>query len=170
MAEFDAVYITRNFDFTGSNARCIAFMNAMKRVICDYSTPDDRELSRDLDSKLKTHITFLKGCRNHSTSMGNAIRFLKAKIRKVEAGTPEAEAKEALVESIERFVHDIHLSAVQISITACEKIRDGDVILTYGWYVEKFRLKLKIRFTVGMQFNRTAHHAIAIKRAFGRNK
>jgi len=116
----------------GSNARCIAFMTAMKRVISDYTTPEDREMSRDLDAKLKTHVTFLKGCRNHSTSMGNAIRFLKAKIRKVSAGTAENEAKEGLIEAIDRFVHDIHLSAVQISITACEKIRDGDVILTYG--------------------------------------
>ena len=49
----------------------------MKRVISDYTTPEDREMSRDLDAKLKTHVTFLKGCRNHSTSMGNAIRFLK---------------------------------------------------------------------------------------------
>ena len=52
-------------------------MTAMKRVISDYTTPEDREMSRDLDAKLKTHVTFLKGCRNHSTSMGNAIRFLK---------------------------------------------------------------------------------------------
>jgi len=116
----------------GSNARCIAFMQAMKRVISDYATPDDRELSRDLDSKLKTHITFLKGCRTHSTSMGNAIRFLKAKIRNVSALEAENEAKAGLIESIDRFVQDINLSAVTIAMTACEKIRDGDVILTYG--------------------------------------
>jgi len=116
----------------GSNARCLAFMNAIKRVIIDHVTPEDRQFSRDLDAKLKTVITFLKGCRNHSVSMGNAIRFLKAKIRKIESDVDEANAKQSLIDSIDNFNEEVRLSAVQISMTACEKIRDGDVILTYG--------------------------------------
>ena len=47
---------------------------------------------------------------------------------------PEKEAKEILVESIDEYIHhNIDLAAEQIAITACEKIRDGDVLLTYGW-------------------------------------
>ena len=39
-----------------------------------------------------------------------------------------------LVESIDEYIHhNIDLAAEQIAITACEKIRDGDVLLTYGW-------------------------------------
>ena len=64
---------------TGSNARCVALMHAMKMVIKDYTTPPQKELARDLDARLKPYITFLRQCRTLSVSMGNAIRFLKAK-------------------------------------------------------------------------------------------
>ena len=40
----------------------------------------------------------------------NIFLELQAKIRKVSAGTAENEAKEGLIEAIDRFVHDIHLS------------------------------------------------------------
>ena len=117
----------------GSNARCLAFMNAMKQVIIDHVTPEDRQFSRDLDAKLKTHVTFLKGCRNHSVSMGNAIRVLKNKINTMSASTDEKEAKQILINAIETFTEHVELAAIQISMTACDMIRDGDVILTYGW-------------------------------------
>ena len=92
------------------------------------------ELSRDLNDKLKPQITFLKECRPISVSMGNAIRYLKSKINGLKPAIPEKEAKEILVESIDEYIHhNIDLAAEQIAITACEKIRDGDVLLTYGW-------------------------------------
>ncbi len=119
---------------TGSNARCVAFMDAMKAVVSDYTTPENSELSRDLNDQLKVYITFLKECRPLSVSMGNAIRFLKAKINSVRTCKTDAESKEVLIEAIDEFVHhNIVLAAQQISITSYEKIRDNDVILTYGW-------------------------------------
>ena len=119
---------------SGSNARCVALLNAFKDVIHDYTTPINTELSRDLTDKLKPQITFLKECRPISVSMGNAIRFLKSKINAIPTGTPDKEAKEMLIETITEYIqHNIVLAAEQIAITACEKIRDGDVILTYGW-------------------------------------
>lgn len=118
---------------TGSNARCVALLDAMKRVIDDYATPPHKELARDLDAKLKTYITFLKECRPLSVSMGNAIRFLKGKINGVKSSERDEDAKAMLQEAINVYVHhNIVLAAEQIAITACEKIRDGDVILTYG--------------------------------------
>lgn len=118
----------------GSNARCIGLMKALKDFICDYTTPENSELSRDLNDKLKPQITFLKECRPISVSMGNAIRFIKSRINAVPNGTSEIDAKEGLMETIDEFVqHNIILAAEQIAITACEKICDGDVILTYGW-------------------------------------
>ena len=33
------------------------------------------------DAKLKLYISFLKECRPHSVSMGNAIRTIKSKVR-----------------------------------------------------------------------------------------
>ena len=59
---------------SGSNARCVAFLHVMKQVIRDYVTPEDKEMSRDLDATIKPYITFLKQCRTLSVSMGNAIR------------------------------------------------------------------------------------------------
>jgi translation initiation factor eIF-2B subunit delta len=122
------------FIFLGSNSRCVALLKAMKSVIEDYSTPANTELSRDLNDKLKLNITFLKECRPLSVSMGNAIRFLKARINGIKSGTSDKEAKQVLVEDLDEYVHhNIVLAAEQIAITACDKIREGDVILTYGW-------------------------------------
>lgn len=119
---------------TGSNSRCVALLKALTEFIQDYTTPVNTELSRDLNDKLKPQITFLKECRPISVSMGNAIRFLKSKINGLQTlAIPEKEAKEILVESIDEYIHhNIDLAAEQIAITACEKIRDGDVLLTYG--------------------------------------
>ena len=64
---------------SGSNARCVALLNAMKRVILDYVTPPQKELHRDLDKTIEPLIIFLRQCRTLSVSMGNAIRFLKAR-------------------------------------------------------------------------------------------
>jgi translation initiation factor 2B subunit (eIF-2B alpha/beta/delta family) len=47
----------------------------------------------------------------------------------------DEEAKRQLVEAVDAFAYEnIELAAKQISITAVKKIKDGDVILTYGWY------------------------------------
>lgn len=46
----------------------------------------------------------------------------------------DEEAKEKLCNDIDDFVlENIELAAKQIAITANDKIRDDDVILTYGW-------------------------------------
>ena len=122
-------------NIVGSNARCVALMKALKDFIEDYTTPPSCELSRDLNDKLKPQITFLKECRPNSISMGNAIRSLKSKINAVPTGYSEADAKVDLIRWVDEYVcHNVVLAAEQIAITACEKICDGDVILTYGWW------------------------------------
>ena len=118
----------------GSNARCVALMKALKDFIEDYTTPSSSELGRDMNDKLKPQITFLKECRPLSISMGNAIRSLKAKINSLGNELSEKDAKADLFKWIDEYVHhNVVLAAEQIAITACEKICDGDVILTYGW-------------------------------------
>ena len=138
----------------GSNARCLAFMHTIKQLISDYKLKANsgdssndlqnslRRFSENLGGILDTHITFLKNCRTHSVSMGNAIRLLKAKIKSIGVGTGmkdieqenqiEERAKLLLFDSIDTFVDQVRLAAVQISDTACNKIKNGDVILTYG--------------------------------------
>ena len=65
-------------------------------MIRDYSTPDGKELSRDLLRHLSEHVAFLVVCRPLSVGMGNAIRHLKLRISTIPPDMPEAEAKELL--------------------------------------------------------------------------
>lgn len=65
--------------------------------------------------------------------MGNAIRWLKLEISKVDIDLPEAEAKKGLCEAIDIFIRERVTYADQvIAQSTAEKIRDGDVILTYA--------------------------------------
>ena len=66
-------------------------------------------------------------------AMGNAIRFLKTKINEFDIDTPEQEAKDALLESIDTFINErITLAELVIARNAASMVGDGDVILTYG--------------------------------------
>ncbi|ELV13736.1 Translation initiation factor eIF-2B subunit delta [Tupaia chinensis] len=107
---------------SGSNARCIALLHALKQVIQDYITPPNEELSRDLVNKLKPYI-----------SMYNAIRFLNKEITSVSSSKQEKEAKSELQKAIDQYVKEkIVLAAQAISRFAYKKISNGDVILVYG--------------------------------------
>ncbi|KAL5013428.1 hypothetical protein ScPMuIL_007698 [Solemya velum] len=118
---------------TGSNARCIALMLALKKIIEDYTTPPQKELSRDLEAKIKPHISFLSQCRPMSVSMGNAIKYLKWHISHIPREMSDSEAKQQLYDCIENFFNEkIMLAAKAISLLACEKIADGDVIVVYS--------------------------------------
>lgn len=65
--------------------------------------------------------------------MGNAIRWLKVAISAVDPDTPESTAKEDLCDGIDSFIRErITVAGQVIASSATEKIRDGDVILTYA--------------------------------------
>ncbi|XP_077990058.1 translation initiation factor eIF2B subunit delta-like [Glandiceps talaboti] len=118
----------------GSNARCLALMQAFKAVIRDYTTPPQKELSRDLEAKIKPYISFLTQCRPLSVSMGNAIKFLKMQITNTPTDIKDSEAKERLFESIDGYLQEkIVLAGEAISKTyAIQKICNGDVIMIYA--------------------------------------
>nr|KAG5710890.1 hypothetical protein BaRGS_027041 [Batillaria attramentaria] len=117
----------------GSNARVMACLSAFKEVIMEYKTPKDKDLSRDLEARLKPFITFLDQCRPLSIGMGNAIKFLKQQITESDHTIPEDEAKELLVEDIDNFITEkITKASEAITVYAGEKIAEGDVLLTYG--------------------------------------
>ena len=68
-----------------------------------------------------------------SISMGNAIRWLKVEISEVDVSTPESVAKTDLCDAIDRFISErITVADQVIAASAAEKIRDGDVIMTYA--------------------------------------
>lgn len=65
--------------------------------------------------------------------MGNAIRMLKLEISKVDVDTPEAEAKDNLCNYIDTFIRErVTFSDKVIARSAADKIKDGDVIMTFA--------------------------------------
>uniref|UniRef100_H2Z4E0 Translation initiation factor eIF2B subunit delta n=1 Tax=Ciona savignyi TaxID=51511 RepID=H2Z4E0_CIOSA len=118
---------------TGSNARCAALISAVCKLISDYETPPQKELSRHLESKLKPAISFLDQCRPLSVSMGSAIKYIKLQITNIPTGMSDAEAKEKLINSFREYVRvNIVLAGKAISESASTKITDGDVVMVYG--------------------------------------
>nr|XP_043607960.1 translation initiation factor eIF-2B subunit delta-like [Erigeron canadensis] len=120
-------------DIMWSNARCIAMLQAFQKVVEDYTTPPEKTLARDLTAKINSFVSFLTECRPLSISMGNAIRYLKARIAKITLTQTELEAKTSLSTDIDRYIKEKIVFADQVIVEqAVTKIRDGDVLLTYG--------------------------------------
>ncbi|PBP27487.1 translation initiation factor eif-2b delta subunit [Diplocarpon rosae] len=123
-----------NYTICGSCARLVATLQAFKQVIESYTTPPGNSLTRHLTSHvLSPQIEYLSSCRPLSISMGNAIRWLKLEVSRVDISTPDAEAKKDLCHAIDVFIKErVQLAHEIISLRASEKIRDGDVIMTYA--------------------------------------
>uniref|UniRef100_A0A0D9VWV2 Translation initiation factor eIF2B subunit delta n=1 Tax=Leersia perrieri TaxID=77586 RepID=A0A0D9VWV2_9ORYZ len=120
-------------EVSGGNGRCIAMLLAFKEAIKDYSTPPKKNLSRDLTAKISSYVSFLIECRPLSISMGNAIRFLKNRIAKLPLTLSESEAKSSLQSDIDRFINEKIVVADKVIVShAITKVRDNDVLLTYG--------------------------------------
>ncbi|KAJ0105340.1 hypothetical protein Patl1_19042 [Pistacia atlantica] len=120
-------------DISGGNARCIAMLRAFQEAIKDYTTPSEKTLVRDLAAKISSYVSFLIECRPLSMSMGNAIRFLKSHIAKLPLTLLESEAKASLYNDIDRFINEKIILADKVIVRhAATKVRDGDVLLTYG--------------------------------------
>ena len=122
-----------NYEICGSSARCVATLLVFKQVITSYTTPVGTSLPRHLTTHLASQIDYLVSCRPLSVSQGNAIRWLKVIISAVDVSTPEHEAKTDLCLTIDNFINErITIADQVISASGAERIRDGDVILTYA--------------------------------------
>ncbi|KAK9814224.1 hypothetical protein WJX72_002536 [[Myrmecia] bisecta] len=118
----------------GGNARCIAMLDAFRHLIRDYVTPAGKVLQRDLAVQLNTAIQFLVECRPLSVSMGNAIKFFKLQVGKLDIALPESEAKEHLIGIIDTYIQEKILFADDILVqNAVQKVYNDDVILTYAF-------------------------------------
>ncbi|CAH8354985.1 unnamed protein product [Eruca vesicaria subsp. sativa] len=72
-------------------------------------------------------------CRPLSVSMGSAIHFVKNRIANLPITLTESEAKAALQSDIKRFISEKIVAPDKAIVRhAVTKIRDGDVLLTYG--------------------------------------
>ena len=123
-----------SYTICGSNARCVAMLLAFKAAINAYTTPPKTSLARHLTSHyLSPQITYLNSCRPLSISMGNAIRWLKDLIIKIDPAVPEQDAKVHMAESIDGFIRErITAADTLIASSAADKIQNGDVIVTYA--------------------------------------
>ncbi|QSZ37273.1 hypothetical protein DSL72_009367 [Monilinia vaccinii-corymbosi] len=123
-----------HYTICGSCARLIATLQAFKRVVESYKTPVGASLTRHfIPHVLSPQIEYLASCRPLSVSMGNAIRWLKLEISKIDPDLSEAEAKETVCDAIDVFMRErVTFADKVIADTTAEKIRDGDVILTYA--------------------------------------
>lgn len=121
----------------GSTARCVALLAVLKEFVLDYVTPPQKELSRDLTTRLKPVIRFLVDCRPMAISMGNVIRFFKSHIASVSdsrtMGMSDSWRKETLVKALDEFMTGRIIGGVKLIETyGADRIKDGDVVLTYG--------------------------------------
>lgn len=103
------------------------------KVIEAYVTPPQISLPRHLTTHLSSQIEYLVSCRPMSISMGNAIRWLKVQISSVDVSTQESSAKRDLCEAIDNYIQEkVTLADQVIARKASEKIKDGDVVLTFA--------------------------------------
>lgn len=119
----------------GSNTRCVAMLRTFQRVIQDYSTPTNLNISlqRHLPNHLSAQISFLLLARPLSTSMGSAIRALKQEISTTDVGASEEQNKAILISFIDTFIRErIEIAGQVIVKAACERLVNGDVILVYA--------------------------------------
>lgn len=106
---------------------------AFREAIEDYHTPADKFLTRDLTARISGYVSYLNECRPISISMGNAIRFLKTRIAKLPSSLSESDTKAALASDIDRYINEKIIAADKVIMQqAATKVRDGDVLLTYG--------------------------------------
>ncbi|KAK6951905.1 hypothetical protein Daesc_006430 [Daldinia eschscholtzii] len=122
------------FTIDESITRLKATLLAFKKVINSYTTPPGNTLARHLTPHvLNPQIDYLTACRPMCFSMGNAIRWLKLQVSKIDPDVPEAEAKKQLCSSIDTFIQErISMADLVITEKTSEKIQNHDVILTFG--------------------------------------
>ncbi|KAJ8735303.1 hypothetical protein PYW07_006923 [Mythimna separata] len=118
---------------SGSNARCVALLDALKKMVRDYTLPAKTEFARGLEAHLATSLDFLWAMRSPSASQTNAVKFFRYHLTQLPNNVDEFDAKKTLQEEIDRYIREqIDMAGEAISITVRNKISDGDNILTYG--------------------------------------
>ncbi|KAF6198338.1 hypothetical protein GE061_008086 [Apolygus lucorum] len=133
IVELGAKYAARVV--SGSNARCIALLQALKRVIVDFVTPREKEFSRAIETRLNDSMMYLNACRLISVSMTNALKHVKSHLTQLttESMTTDDDARKKLCEVIDTFIKEqIDVAGEAISLAVAQKISDGDTIAIYG--------------------------------------
>ncbi|KAI8918904.1 hypothetical protein BC831DRAFT_481831 [Entophlyctis helioformis] len=112
------------FVISGGNARCMAMLLAFKKVIMDYSTPEGTSLQRNLTQHISKQVDFLNNMRSLCASMKTAIRQIKQDIASLSIDLPDAD--------IYPRPYRLRDTVIVNTVIDAKKIKNGDVILTYG--------------------------------------
>ena len=113
--------------------RVVALLAAFTKVIEDYKTPPNKQLSWDLDKHIRAQVQHLVHCRQHSMGMGNVIKYIRYEISHIPPECSEAEAKAQLNAKLQSFLEErIVYARESIVRYMSTTIKDDDVILTFG--------------------------------------
>ncbi|KAM3959007.1 eukaryotic translation initiation factor 2B subunit delta [Aphomia sociella] len=118
---------------TGSNARCVALLDALRKMVTDYNLPPKTEFARGLESHLASSLDYLWSMRQPSATQTNAIKYFRHHLTQLDNTVNEHDAKKTLKDLIDNYVREqIDKAGEAISLAVRNKICNGDNILTYG--------------------------------------
>ncbi|KAI1438205.1 hypothetical protein GGR50DRAFT_640356 [Xylaria sp. CBS 124048] len=142
------------FAIDESITRLKATLLAFKKVIDSYATPPGNTLARHLTPHvLNPQVDYLSACRPLSFSMGNAIRWLKLQVSKVDPDVPDVDAKKQLCAGIDTFIEErINFADVVITQKAADYIENDDIVLVYGRHTLIERMLLHAHSVNGTKF------------------
>ena len=124
------------------------------QVIESYTTPPGSTLSRHFTAHvLNPQIEYLIESRPMCFSMGNAIRYLKLQISKLDIELSDDDAKKRIAEAIDSFLREkVTIADGVIVESAADEVEDGDVVVTYAHHPLVRRALLKA-FKYGKKFS-----------------
>ena len=119
---------------TGSTARTLATLSALRAVIAGYATPAGTSLPRHLPAHLTAQLAHLaRAGRPLPVATDAAAAWLKRRAHDVDVAAPEPQAKAALLAAVDDFVRERFTAAAQaIAASAAARIADGDRVATFG--------------------------------------
>ncbi|CAH0365682.1 unnamed protein product [Pelagomonas calceolata] len=121
-------------EFDGSNDRCRSLLDAVRTSIKDYAPPPDAAAARDLDVKLKSWASYLEKCREPTASTLAALKRLRLVASTLPPDISPSEAQAAVETCCDRFREErVELAVREIGRRGAQKIRDGDVVVAYGY-------------------------------------
>ena len=82
---------------SGGNARCLALLLALKKVIADYITPSGNVLQRHLTQHIGRQVDYLTNTRPLAESMRTAIRFIKNEIAELSPSLPDQDVNSSIL-------------------------------------------------------------------------
>ena len=121
-------------EYDGANDRCRALLKAVRESVADYEPPENAACARDLDTKLRKWAEYLEKCRAPTASTLAALKRLRLVVSTLPPETSSADARAVIESECDRFVEErVDLAVREIARRGAAKIRDGDVVVAYGF-------------------------------------